>query len=74
MRSLQELLTIASERMDRQIADLQAELKQPTASIKQARTDSASQHLCAREWGSKVEMATCERDSSKVLDDFAGAS
>ena len=37
MRSPQELFTIALESLDRQIADLQAELKQPTASIEQAR-------------------------------------
>ena len=36
MRSPQELFTIALESLDRQVADLQAELKQPTASIEQA--------------------------------------
>ena len=36
LRSPQELFTIALESLDRQIADLQAELKQPTASIEQA--------------------------------------
>ena len=36
MRSPQELFTIALESLDRQIADLQAELKQPAASIEQA--------------------------------------
>ena len=36
MRSPQELFTIALESLDRQIADLQADLKQPTASIEQA--------------------------------------
>ena len=35
-RSPQELFTIALESLDRQIADLQAELRQPTASIEQA--------------------------------------
>ena len=35
-RSPQELFTISLESLDRQIADLQAELRQPTASIEQA--------------------------------------
>ena len=36
MRSPQELFTIALESLDRQIADLQDELRQSTASIEQA--------------------------------------
>ena len=88
MRSPQELFTIALESLDRQIADLQAELTQPTASIEQARgaqTVVDSPSVCengdrrwhmAEAWRAigritawEREIATYERDSSKVLDD-----
>ena len=49
MRSPQELFTIALESLDRQIADLQAELKQPTSNIEQkcgAQTVVGSPSVC----------------------------